>query len=198
MEPLPDQAAADGGQRGDSLAAPARTPGESVIVRRADLHKLVIACLRYLPDDVHQDVREAFSRLDEARQQAADVAEAAGPRFRPGDQPPPVPNDGPSMHDLVIGDLARCLAPESQREAAQSLILARKQLGLDRYKSLLQAHNNRSWLRDMTDEIADACCYRRQGLEEGDNPASLEYVYRELLHMLCLIAEAAAQGGDRS
>jgi hypothetical protein len=23
---------------------------------------------------------------------------------RPGDQPPPVPNDGPSMHDLVIAD----------------------------------------------------------------------------------------------
>jgi len=70
-------------------------------------------------------------------------------RERPGDQPLPVPNDSESVHSLVVAD-----------------ILARKALGLQRYGSLLQAHNGRDAFRDLYEELLDAACYVRQIMEE--------------------------------
>ncbi len=69
------------------------------------------------------------------------------------DQPLPIPNDGPSMHDLVIDDIA-----------------SRKALGLRRYGSLLQPHNGRRALRDAYDEILDLAVYLRQHLHEQEHP----------------------------
>jgi hypothetical protein len=114
----------------------------------------------------------------------------SGPRYRPGDQAPPAPNGNPSIHDLVTADIARCAAPDGQKEAARALIAARKELGLSRYETILQAFNNRDWHRDFLDEVADACAYLRQGLEETGAPlgSDLDRVYRQLLHLLCLTA----------
>ncbi len=67
------------------------------------------------------------------------------------EQPMPLPNDGPSMHDLVCQDM-----------------MARKALGLSRYGSLLQANNGRDALRDLYEELLDAACYIRQLIEERD------------------------------
>jgi hypothetical protein len=117
-------------------------------------------------------------------------------RFRPGDQPPPVPNDNPSIHDLLIDDLSRVLAPEAEKGAARALVLARKELGLERYQTILQAGNHRSWQRDATDELADFCAYIKQGTEEGAAGLELEQVYWAALHMLCRVA--GMEGGDPS
>jgi hypothetical protein len=66
--------------------------------------------------------------------------------------PMPVPTGGPSMHDLVIEDLA-----------------ARKQFGLERYGSVLQAHNGRDALQDLYEEMMDALVYLRQLMAERDS-----------------------------
>jgi hypothetical protein len=66
------------------------------------------------------------------------------------DQQLPVHNDGPSMHDLVIEDMA-----------------ARKEHGLRKYGTILQAHNGRSALQDAYEEVLDLAVYLRQAIEEG-------------------------------
>jgi hypothetical protein len=71
-------------------------------------------------------------------------------RVRDGDQPLPTPNSNPTIHDLVAADL-----------------MGRQRLGIQRYGSPLQAHNGRSALRDLYEELLDASCYVRQALEEG-------------------------------
>ena len=67
------------------------------------------------------------------------------------DQPPPTGGTGPSIHDLVVADLGD-----------------RKQVGLERYGTLLQAHNGRDALVDLYQELLDACCYARQAIAERD------------------------------
>lgn len=62
--------------------------------------------------------------------------------LREGDQPLPVPNDGESMHDRAIARMQE-----------------RKEIGLRRYDSLLQIGNGRDFLRDLSDELADALAY---------------------------------------
>ena len=62
---------------------------------------------------------------------------------RPGDQPPPVPNDGPSMHAGLRGPGCRpCCALDI---VALEDFEDRKQLGIARYGSRLKAHNGRDW-----------------------------------------------------
>ncbi len=87
---------------------------------------------------------------------------------RPGDQPLPVPNDGPVMHDLLCADLeARAAwAPAERISDIAEHVQARKQLGLDRYGSFLQAHNGRDALLDLEEELIDAAVYARQVQEE--------------------------------
>jgi hypothetical protein len=64
-------------------------------------------------------------------------------------QPEPIPNDGPSMHDLVIEDMK-----------------TRKEFGLNKYGTTLQANNGRDALRDAYEEALDLTVYLRQLLEE--------------------------------
>jgi hypothetical protein len=111
--------------------------------------------------------------------------------LRPEDQPLPVPNDGASMHDLVIGDLmdghpgARTLA------GVVADLRDRKLLGLRRYGSLLQAFNGRDALRDLHEELEDAAVYARQCLTEaqsGDEALRmLRTVYGSLLQALLAV-----------
>jgi len=65
------------------------------------------------------------------------------------DQVAPIPNDGPSCHDLVREDL-----------------LERKEHGLRKYDSLLQPNNGRSMLQDAYEEVLDLAVYLRGALEE--------------------------------
>lgn len=112
--------------------------------------------------------------------------ESGSPRQRLGDQPPPVPNDGPSMHDLVCDDLASWPAAPGDIEAVRAGLQERKRLGLERYSSLLQAHNNRDAWRDLTEELEDAAVYAKQVIVEhaGNVPADLEMAYDAILSTL--------------
>lgn len=67
------------------------------------------------------------------------------------EQRPPTPNDGLHIADLVIADMA-----------------ARKQHGIATYGVALQAFNGRDALRDLYEELLDACVYIRQLMEERD------------------------------
>jgi hypothetical protein len=69
-------------------------------------------------------------------------------------EPPPVANDGASMHDLVIADMAE-----------------RKQFGLDKYGTVLQAGNGRKALWDAYQEVLDLAVYLRQKIEEDARDA---------------------------
>jgi len=113
------------------------------------------------------------------------MSEAAKRKDRPGDQPLPAPNDGPSMHDLVCADLWRDGAAGKLEDAVIADLQARRQLGLDRYGSLLQAHNGRDALLDLYEELQDAVVYARQVREEGrEDPGAVRRMYIELLLML--------------
>lgn len=65
------------------------------------------------------------------------------------DQPPPVPNDRPSILALVRADLEE-----------------RERVGIQRYGTPLQAHNGRDALVDAYQEALDLAAYLRQAIEE--------------------------------
>lgn len=64
-------------------------------------------------------------------------------------EPAPTPTGGASMHDLVIEDMAK-----------------RKEFGLAKYGTLLQAGNGRDALMDAYEEVLDLAVYLRQAIEE--------------------------------
>lgn len=65
------------------------------------------------------------------------------------DQAAPVPNDSPFIQDLVVADLEE-----------------RKQHGIRKYGTALQAGNGRSMLQDAYEEVLDLAVYLRGALEE--------------------------------
>lgn len=77
---------------------------------------------------------------------------AEGLRLRAGDQPLPVPNDFPPIADLVIAEIE-----------------ARRQLGVQRYGTPLQAFNGRDPLQDALDEVLDLAHYLMQLKVERDS-----------------------------
>lgn len=76
-------------------------------------------------------------------------------KTREGDQKLPEVNEEPFVQDLVIVDIE-----------------ARKEVGIKRYGTALQAHNGRDVLRDAYEEAIDLCMYLRQLIEERDNDSS--------------------------
>lgn len=66
----------------------------------------------------------------------------------------PVPNDSPSVQGMVRADLE-----------------TRELIGRQRYGTALQPHNGRDALRDLYEELLDACCYIRQAIAERDTAA---------------------------
>lgn len=74
-------------------------------------------------------------------------------RHREGDQPLPVRNDSRDIQSMVIDD-----------------IRARRELGISRYATALQAGNGRDALRDLYEELTDAVMYTRQLMAERGGP----------------------------
>jgi len=74
-------------------------------------------------------------------------------RQRPGDQPQPIPNDLPTMHDLVIASIEE-----------------RRAIGISRYGQALQPHNGRDTLQDAIDEVLDLAVYLTSLKYERDHP----------------------------
>jgi hypothetical protein len=98
-------------------------------------------------------------------------------------QPRPSPGEGQSVHDLVIKDILSRdprwdLSVGSARHIRDRVandLEGRKQFGLVKYGTTLQAYNGRDALLDAYDELLDAACYARQRLLET-SPASVEYL----------------------
>lgn len=110
-------------------------------------------------------------------------------------QPLPEPNDLPSAHDLVVGDMRNMLLTEGLRSevsvgmeliygetmvafarlctrlgrAPRDVIKARKAFGLEKYGTLLQPFNGREQLEDAMDELADAVAYLRMAIYEEEH-----------------------------
>ncbi|NUS59165.1 MAG: hypothetical protein HOV66_30555 [Streptomycetaceae bacterium] len=72
-------------------------------------------------------------------------------KFRDGDQPLPIPNDARDVQSQVVDD-----------------IVARRQVGIERYGTPLQPHNGRDALRDAYEEALDLAMYLKQLLIERD------------------------------
>ncbi|HEX8108488.1 MAG TPA: hypothetical protein VF516_12230, partial [Kofleriaceae bacterium] len=100
------------------------------------------------------DGRPAGDPLRPQVEPAPEVVERVSPAVV--EQPAPIPNDGPSMHDLVMADFQ-----------------ARKALGLARYKALLQSHNGRVAVIDAYQEQLDWLVYMRQMIEEDPQALAL-------------------------
>jgi len=85
-------------------------------------------------------------------------------RQRPGDQQLPVPNDREHIHDIVARELSGMGYPDTAKVATD--LEARKQLGITRYGTPLQAFNNRDSLLDAYEEVLDGTAYLRTRFEE--------------------------------
>lgn len=72
-------------------------------------------------------------------------------KTRPEDQALPTVNESPFIQDLVIKDIEK-----------------RKEIGIERYGTALQANNGRDALRDAYEEAIDLCQYLKQLLVERD------------------------------
>lgn len=99
------------------------------------------------------------------------------------DQPKPKPNDGASIHDLVMADVQQ-----------------RKDFGLEKYGTLLQAGNLRDAIKDAYEEILDHVCYMRAYLEETKDTVVLTRDVAEAiertLRVLAVEASKAADTAD--
>jgi hypothetical protein len=109
------------------------------------------------------------------------------------DQAAPVPNEHPSMHDLVVRDLSsRDLRWDLSIGRARRIrdevcddLAARKAFGLAKYGTPLQPFNGRDMLRDLYDELLDASVYARgrmcEVLEDGLEWPVLAEVYETIV-----------------
>lgn len=111
-------------------------------------------------------------------------------------QPEPIAQETPGMHDLVITDVTHAWAntPSLIGSDEEKGILgvieeleARKEFGLKKYGTLLQAGNGRDPFRDALDEALDLVVYIKQILvERGGDPnvaTALDRMYRDALEM---------------
>lgn len=73
------------------------------------------------------------------------------------DQPPPVPNGGRPVWELVVEDM-----------------MERDRVGRERYGTPLKTHNGRDALVDAYQEALDLCVYLRQAIEERKKGAGLD------------------------
>lgn len=99
-------------------------------------------------------------------------------------QPAPVKNTSPAIQDLVIMDVTALLS-HTVCDQIIADIEARKVIGMERYGTLLQAHNGRDAKRDAYEEALDLVQYLRQALEEGllNSPAQYK-LYTDALLLL--------------
>lgn len=79
----------------------------------------------------------------------------SGLKERPGDQPLPVVNTHPDIQSMVIADIE-----------------ARRQVGIQRYGTALQAHNGRDMLLDAYEEAMDLTIYLKGCMVERDGESS--------------------------
>lgn len=72
-------------------------------------------------------------------------------------EPPPIHNENPSCHDLVIADM-----------------IERKEFGLKKYGIILQPDNGRNFMVDAYQEVLDLLVYLRGAIYERDAAVKAE------------------------
>lgn len=96
-------------------------------------------------------------------------------RMREGDQVLPTPHPHVTgTHDLIIADLSRtdrlvtgAVLTQEWRLRVMQVLVARRDIGLQRYGSALQPYNGRDVRRDAVEEAADLVAYLYTGMREG-------------------------------
>jgi len=88
------------------------------------------------------------------------VGEAASSALAP--EPLPMKNERPYIADLVIEDLRT-----QGRDSLAVAIEERKQFGIKKYGTALQAFNGRRAIVDAYQEVLDGAVYLRQAFEEA-------------------------------
>ena len=116
-----------------------------------------------------KDVQEQYDEL--LKEKTMKPTEAINTSYIP--QPAPIPRTSSSIHDLVLLDL------NATEHLLAEEIKARKDIGLERYGTPLQAFNGRDCETDAIEEIVDSICYLKQGIFEGK--PYLEYLYRRAI-----------------
>lgn len=92
------------------------------------------------------------------------------PRPNPFDLPAPVPYVQEDEEDWGFG-VKQMTKPKPNKskpvvDTVVEDLKKRKSLGIKKYGTPLQAHNGRSALQDLYEELLDACCYVKQRLIE--------------------------------
>lgn len=78
-------------------------------------------------------------------------------------QPQPEPNNGPSCHDLAVQRLRELeVITKADLSYAIAAIEARKQMGIEKYGTILQRGNGRNPIADACQELTDALAYFAQ------------------------------------
>ena len=93
-------------------------------------------------------------------------------------QPDPKPNQNVPVWELVVEDLKREMPLNPSFKSVMADMLARDQVGRERYKTPLQAFNGRDALQDAYEEALDQTVYLRQAIVEGDADATLDITFK--------------------
>lgn len=111
------------------------------------------------------------------------------------DQPLPVRNDSPSMHDLVVEHLTvglPMMVHAGDRAVVAAVardLLERKAQGLAKYGSPLQTGNGRSFVQDAYEEALDAAAYTRGLWEENRDDSNIRDIYDTAVALACALQE---------
>lgn len=113
-------------------------------------------------------------------------------------QPAPLPNEGASMHDLVIGDLrARQfytmrhipLSPVVQQAMIYN-IRKRKIYGFEKYGTVLQANNGRDASVDAEEEVIDLLVYLKQMMMERPGDGFIQLAYSHAIEAYAAVLKS--------
>ena len=105
------------------------------------------------------------------------------------DQPAPVVNDNPSTWQLVLADMANPVRSITHDQVMADMA-ERERIGKERYGTVLQAHNGRSFLVDAYQERLDYAVYARGWLAENTHRCTsfayffVDSDYRDTLRVL--------------
>lgn len=99
-------------------------------------------------------------------------------------EPPPIPNNSPSLHDLAIKDLE---VIQFDTSGVRALLESRKKFGYEKYGTHLQANNGRDPYVDCLEELGDALVYLRQCVEEAP-PEWRSYLRIQFVELASVVA----------
>lgn len=105
------------------------------------------------------------------------------------DEPPPTPNDQPSVWLAIINDMV----PDAGNAPLIRDMKERHALGIARYKMPLQPFNGRNQLVDLYQELLDGTAYARSWRMEGNVDSF--FIYETCLSMAATVRRLLTEQG---